>query len=173
MFDDPIVAETRNAREDYAAFLVYDLARIVSHEHLLEFLQKRISDPRLLKLITKFLNAGVMIEGRREDTDEGVPQGSVLSPMKSWLRSKLTTPIAELWPILNQKLQGHYQYYGINDNWPWLMKYLKGVQRLVFRWMRRRSQKGKSLSHSSFWQYRDRHPFALPRKLTDLIANYR
>ena len=41
----------------------------VSHEHLLEFLQKRISDPRMLKLITKFLKAGVMIEGRREDTD--------------------------------------------------------------------------------------------------------
>jgi retron-type reverse transcriptase len=35
----------------------------------------------MLKLITKFLKAGVMIEGRREDTDEGVPQGSVLSPL--------------------------------------------------------------------------------------------
>jgi hypothetical protein len=89
------------------------------------------------------------------------------------LRSKLTTPIKEVWPTINQKLQGHYQYYGINDNWPWLMRYLKGVQLLVFRWMRRRSQKGKTLSLSSFWQYRDRHPFALPKKLTDLIANYR
>ena len=96
-----------------------------------------------------------------------------LSDMKSWLRSELTTPIEEVWPTINQKLQGHYQYYGINDNWPWLMKYLKEVQRLVFRWMRRRSQKGKSLSHTSFWQYRDRHAFALPRKLTDLIATYR
>ncbi len=47
----------------------------------MEFLQKRISDPRMLKLITKFLKAGVMIEGRREDADEGVPQGSVLSPL--------------------------------------------------------------------------------------------
>jgi hypothetical protein len=54
-----------------------------------------------------------------------------LADMKIWLGSKLTTPISELWPTLNQKLQGHYQYYGINDNWPWLMKYLKGVQRVT------------------------------------------
>jgi len=96
-----------------------------------------------------------------------------LTDLKSWLRSKLTTPIEEVWPTINQKLQGHYQYYGINDNWPWLMRYLKGVQLLVFRWLRRHSQKGKTLSLSSFWQYRDRHPFALPKKLTDLIASYR
>ena len=93
--------------------------------------------------------------------------------MKDWLRGELTTPIAEVWPILNAKLQGHYQYYGINDNWPWLMKYLKGVQALVFRWMRRRSQKGKSLNWSEFWVYAGRHPFAQPKKLTDLIASYR
>ena len=35
----------------------------------------------MLWLIRRFLKAGVMIEGRREDTDEGVPQGSVLSPL--------------------------------------------------------------------------------------------
>ena len=93
--------------------------------------------------------------------------------MKDWLRVELTTPIAEVWPILNVNLQGHYQYYGINDNWPWLMKYLKGVQALVFRWMRRRSQKGKSLNWSEFWVYAGRHPFAQPKKLTDLIASYR
>ncbi len=46
----------------------------VSHEHLLEFLKKRIADPRMLKLIEKFLTAGVMIDGRREDTDQGVPR---------------------------------------------------------------------------------------------------
>ena len=35
----------------------------------------------MLWLIERFLQAGVMIEGRRHDTDEGVPQGSVLSPL--------------------------------------------------------------------------------------------
>ncbi len=39
------------------------------------------SDPQMLALVERFLRAGVMIEGQRLDTDEGVPQGSVLSPL--------------------------------------------------------------------------------------------
>ncbi len=53
----------------------------VSHSHLLELLKIRIQDPRLLRLIEKFLDAGVMIELRFYSTDEGVPQGSCLSPL--------------------------------------------------------------------------------------------
>ena len=53
----------------------------VSHGQLVELLRQRIMDPRMLWLIERFLLAGVLIEGRRHDTDEGVPQGSVLSPL--------------------------------------------------------------------------------------------
>ena len=53
----------------------------MNHEQLLEWLQVRIKDPKMLRLIRRFLKAGVMIAGRRQDTDEGVPQGSVLSPL--------------------------------------------------------------------------------------------
>ena len=53
----------------------------VSHEKLGELLRERIGDPRMLHLIARFLQAGVMIEGRRHETDDGVPQGSVLSPL--------------------------------------------------------------------------------------------
>ena len=53
----------------------------VWHERLVELLGTRIKDPRMLWLIGRFLKAGVMIEGRRYDTDEGVPQGSSLSPL--------------------------------------------------------------------------------------------
>ena len=35
----------------------------------------------MLRLIRRFLKAGVMVEGHREATEEGVPQGSVLSPL--------------------------------------------------------------------------------------------
>ena len=35
----------------------------------------------MLELIVRFLKSGVMIEGRREDTDDGVPQGACLSPL--------------------------------------------------------------------------------------------
>ena len=53
----------------------------VDHEQLLELLRQRIEDPRMLRLIRRFLKAGVLVEGHREATEEGVPQGSVLSPL--------------------------------------------------------------------------------------------
>jgi len=93
-----------------------------------------------------------------------------IADMKSWFRSQLTTPIIEVWGKLRSKLQGHYQYYGINDNWPNLMKYFGAVRRLGFRWMRRRSQTGANLSWTDFYAYEVRHSLPMPRKITDLIA---
>jgi RNA-directed DNA polymerase len=268
----------------------------VSHEQLVELLRHRITDPRLLWLIDRFLQGGVMIEGRREDTDEGVPQGSVLSPLlanvylhyvldqwfeqdvrprlqgeayliryaddficafelgsdarrfqevlrkrlaryslelaedkskllrfgrfaerettrrgegapstfdflgfthycghsragkfklkrrtatkklrakfralKDWFRENLTTPIAEVWVTLNAKLRGHYQYYGINDNWPSLVKYREAARRMALRWIRRRSQKAW-MSWAAYAKYLQRHPLAEPSRIVDLIA---
>jgi len=269
----------------------------VSHERLVELLGKRISDSRMLWLIGRFLKAGVMIEGRRYDTDEGVPQGSVLSPLlanvylhyvldkwfecdvkprmrgeayliryaddficafqkesdarrfqavlvkrlarfslelaeektkllrfgrfaegdttrlgegapgtfdflgfthycgrsrvgkfklkrktakkklrvklrdlKDWFRANLTTPAKEVWKTLNAKLRGHYQYYGINDNWPSLMKYREAAIRMALRWLRRRSQK-TFVNWQDFHRLLTHHPIAEPRKLKNLIAS--
>lgn len=268
----------------------------VSHQRLVELLGIRIKDPRMLWLIHRFLKAGVMFEGRRYDTDDGVPQGSSLSPLlanvylhyvldqwfeqdvrprmqgeayliryaddsiaafelesdarrfqdvlpkrlaryslqlaeektkllrfgrfarrdcqrlgegapetfdflgfthycgtsrakrfklkrrtakkkykakvrdlENWFYLHLTTPLSEVWSTLNAKLRGHYQYYGINDNWPWLMKFRGQAKRLAFRWLNRRSQ-SRSKNWRQFYAYMDRFPLASPRKLTDLIA---
>ena len=53
----------------------------VDHRQLIELLGRRIEDPRLLRLIRRFLRAGVMIQGNRYETTSGVAQGSVLSPL--------------------------------------------------------------------------------------------
>jgi RNA-directed DNA polymerase len=47
---------------------------------LLKFLQHRVADPRMLRLIQKWLDAGIMEEGEWRDTEMGTPQGSVLTP---------------------------------------------------------------------------------------------
>lgn len=48
---------------------------------LLKFLQHRVADPRMLRLIQKWLEAGVMEEGEWKNTETGTPQGSVISPL--------------------------------------------------------------------------------------------
>ena len=53
----------------------------VCHDRLEEFLRIRIGDPKLLRLIRRFLKAGVMVDGQLQATNEGVPQGASLSPL--------------------------------------------------------------------------------------------
>ena len=268
----------------------------VSHERLMELLQKRIGDPRLLRLIGRFLKAGVMIDGRRQATEDGVPQGASLSPLlanvylhyvldewfqrdvkprmkgevylvrfaddficcfereddakryqtvlpkrlgryslavaeektklirfgrfarrdhqrrgegapstfdflgfshycgktrkgkfklkrktsgkklrvklreiRLWFHHQLSTPIGEMWPVLNAKLRGHYQYYSINDNWAMLDVFRDRVRRMAKRHLSRRSQ-NSYVNWDDFDRFTKRHPLAMPQKVTDLIA---
>jgi RNA-directed DNA polymerase len=268
----------------------------VSHPQLVELLKQRIEDPRMLWLIQRFLTAGVMIEGSHHDTTEGVPQGSVLSPLlanvylhyvldqwfardvkprlrgeayiiryaddficafereddarrfqevlpkrlasfsltlaedktkllpfgpfaerestrrgegapgtfdflglthycghsragkfkvkrktatkklrgkfqslKDWFRENLTTPTHTVWQTLCAKLEGHYQYYNVNDNWRSVMKYREAARRMGLRWMRRRSQNSE-LSWAAYNAYLQNHPLPVPGRITDLIA---
>ena len=53
----------------------------IDREQLLSFLAVRIGDRRLLRLLTKWLNAGVMEDCQWSDTGRGTPQGSVVSPL--------------------------------------------------------------------------------------------
>jgi RNA-directed DNA polymerase len=53
----------------------------LSHEWLVKFLQHRVADPRVLRLIQKWLRAGVSEEGQWSETTIGVPQGAVVSPL--------------------------------------------------------------------------------------------
>jgi len=48
---------------------------------LVKFGEHRVADPRILRLIQKWLNAGVMEEGKWSETPTGIPQGSVISPL--------------------------------------------------------------------------------------------
>ncbi len=53
----------------------------LDHGHLREFLQRRIGDGVLLKLIGKWLNAGVLEGGVTTTPERGTPQGGVISPL--------------------------------------------------------------------------------------------
>jgi RNA-directed DNA polymerase len=53
----------------------------IDHGHLREFLKRRVADGVLLRLIGKWLKAGVLEEGALSYPDEGTPQGGVISPL--------------------------------------------------------------------------------------------
>jgi len=53
----------------------------LDHDWLVKFIEHRIADQRVVRLIRKWLNAGVLEEGRWTCSDEGTPQGSSASPL--------------------------------------------------------------------------------------------
>jgi group II intron reverse transcriptase/maturase len=55
----------------------------VNHDKLMVQLEERHQDPKLLRLINRYLKAGVQIEGATHASIEGVPQGGPLSPILS------------------------------------------------------------------------------------------
>jgi group II intron reverse transcriptase/maturase len=55
----------------------------VNHEWLMKFLELRIGDPRVLRLIGRMLKGGVLEDGLVHASEEGTPQGAILSPLLS------------------------------------------------------------------------------------------
>jgi RNA-directed DNA polymerase len=53
----------------------------MSHEWTMKFVQHRVADSRILRLIQKWLKAGVSEEGQWSETKVGTPQGAVISPL--------------------------------------------------------------------------------------------
>src|SRR5690606_34895755 len=53
----------------------------VDHKWLMKFLELRIGDSNIHRLVKRMLKAGIQEEGEFEPTEEGTPQGSVASPI--------------------------------------------------------------------------------------------
>ena len=55
----------------------------VDHEWLMKFVGQRVGDPRVLRLLRRMLNSGIMEDGLVTATDSGTPQGGIVSPLLS------------------------------------------------------------------------------------------
>jgi len=53
----------------------------IDHEWMRKFIEHRIADERLVRLLMKWLKAGVMEDGERHEVESGTPQGGTISPL--------------------------------------------------------------------------------------------
>jgi len=53
----------------------------IDHTWMMRCLEQRIADPNFKRLIMRFLKAGIMTEGRVQETEKGAPQGGIISPV--------------------------------------------------------------------------------------------
>lgn len=90
-----------------------------------------------------------------------------LKEMKLWIRNHRTTPLRELIPKLNQKLTGHYRYYGVTYNVGMLIKYHYYVVKMLYKWLNRRSQKG-SYTWEQFHMMQKQYPIAYSKRYINL-----
>ena len=76
----------KNVNDGYVYVVDMDLEKFfdtVCQSKLIEVLSRTIKDGRVISLIHKYLNAGVLVNGMFEKTEVGMPQGGPLSPLLS------------------------------------------------------------------------------------------
>jgi hypothetical protein len=84
-----------------------------------------------------------------------------LRAMSQWCRTHRHQKLAVQRAALEQKLKGHYAYYGITGNYAALLGFYKGVQRSWRKWLSRRSQKAY-ISWPKFYRLLERHSLPPP-----------
>ena len=90
--------------------------------------------------------------------------------LNAWLRRiRNWVPTKEWWKILEAKLKGHYQYYGVSGNMPMLRQYYQLAVRLARKWLNRRSQRRK-FSWARFKEYLKHYPLPTPRIVHNLYT---
>lgn len=74
-----------------------------------------------------------------------------LRAMKEWIKRNRTAKLEYIIKMINMKLRGHYQYYGVTDNTVEVKKFANQTKWLLYKWLNRRSQK-RSYTIETFFQ---------------------
>ena len=83
--------------------------------------------------------------------------------MNDWLRetrNKVATK--EWWKTLKAKLRGHYQYYGVSENYAGVARFYYATVGMLHKWLNRRSQKRK-MNWERFKHYLECYPLPKPK----------
>lgn len=75
---------------------------------------------------------------------------SKIKAMKEWIRDNRNKPLEWLFKKINEKLRGHYQYYGVTDNIVDCKRFQARTTWFLYKYLNRRSQK-RSYNHETFF----------------------
>lgn len=81
---DALDAITKHSKENFRYVVDADIEKFfdtLDHQELMAAVRRRVSDGEMLRLIYYWLKAGYLLDGQYHDTDQGSPQGGVLSPL--------------------------------------------------------------------------------------------
>ena len=82
--------------------------------------------------------------------------------MKIWIKDHRYMKVTEMIKQINIKLRGHYQYYGITDNGYMITLFKRCVNKLLWKWLNRRSQR-KSYTNEEFITMLKQNPLLQPK----------
>jgi len=85
-----------------------------------------------------------------------------LANFKEWCKANRSLRVRDLIVKLNKKLRGYYEYYGIIGNSNRLRKFYRNVERILKKWLNRRSQR-KSYTWKGYKQMLRRYPILEPK----------
>lgn len=72
-----------------------------------------------------------------------------LRQFAEWCRQNRHLKLYDLFSLLNAKLRGYYNYYGVNGNYASLQQFFDEVIRILYKWLNRRSQR-RSLNWEAY-----------------------
>ena len=93
-----------------------------------------------------------------------------LLAFKEWLKANRTTLVSELMKTVVAKVRGHIAYYGVTDNSRGISRYVREVQKLLFKWLDRRGKRG-SMTMEKFTQLLIKFPLPRPLILVNLFGS--
>lgn len=99
----------------------------VDHEWMIKFLQHRINDPSLLRIIARFLKGGYMEDGKYFRSDSGTPQGGIISPI---LANVYLHYVLDLWfeKVVRKQCRGQAYIVRYADDFVCCFQYQQDAQ---------------------------------------------